>query len=185
MGESALLQALCVPLAAGAVSWIIGKRGRHVCFALALFAAAWTLGVTWTIFRHTGVSLNIPWFQAGDLTLGLVMKTTPLTGLLGLAVAGFTLLLSMLHLRVPGWPFHPAGYLVVGSWGALRYWLPIFVTWLIKTGILRYGGLVAHNKALPFFVGLILGEFSAGFLRTIVDLAYRLYLPAMSGIGGL
>jgi len=64
-------------------------------------------------------------------------------------------------------------------------WLPVFITWLIKGALLHYGGLRAYQRALPFFLGLILGEFSAGFLRTIIDLAFNLYLPASSGIGGL
>jgi hypothetical protein len=64
-------------------------------------------------------------------------------------------------------------------------WLPVCLTWLLKGVLLRYGGLRAYRRALPFFLGLILGEFSAGFLRTVVDLAFNLHLPASSGIGGL
>ena len=64
-------------------------------------------------------------------------------------------------------------------------WLPILVTWIIKSTILRYGGLKLHQKALPFFMGLVLGEFAAGFLRTVIDLAWNLHFPSSSGIGGL
>ncbi len=59
------------------------------------------------------------------------------------------------------------------------------VSWLAKTIILRYGGLQGYRTALPFFIGLVLGEFSTGLLRTILDLSLGLYLPADSGIGGL
>jgi hypothetical protein len=99
--------------------------------------------------------------------------------------AGFTLLLSALRARFVWWPFHPAGYLVAGSFGLFRLWLPIFLSWLMKVLILRYGGLGAYRKALPFFLGLILGEFTAGFLRSILDVSVGLYLPPSSGIGGL
>jgi hypothetical protein len=42
-----------------------------------------------------------------------------------------------------------------------------------------------YRRALPFFFGLVVGEFTAGFIRTVVDLAFDLYLPVDSGIGGL
>jgi hypothetical protein len=97
----------------------------------------------------------------------------------------FTLLLAAMRVRFIWWPFHPAGYLVAGSFGLFRLWLPIFVSWLIKVLLLRYGGLQAYRRALPFFIGLILGEFVAGFARTVLDMALGLHLPPESGIGGL
>ena len=99
--------------------------------------------------------------------------------------AGFTVFLGLMRARFLWWPFHPIGYMAASSYGAYRMWAPVFVTWVIKGMLLRYGGLRAYRRALPFFLGLILGEFSAGFLRTIIDLAFNLYLPASSGIGGL
>ena len=97
----------------------------------------------------------------------------------------FTLFLASMRVRFIWWPFHPAGYLVAGSFGLFRLWLPIFVSWLIKVLLLRYGGLQAYRRALPFFIGLILGEFVTGFARTILDMALGLHLPPESGIGGL
>jgi hypothetical protein len=99
--------------------------------------------------------------------------------------AGFVLSLSALRARFVWWPFHPAGYLVSGSFGLFRLWFPIFLSWLIKVLLLRYGGLRAYRAALPFFLGLILGEFGMGFLRSLLDFAFGLYLPPESGIGGL
>ncbi|MEI6504238.1 MAG: DUF6784 domain-containing protein, partial [Armatimonadota bacterium] len=98
---------------------------------------------------------------------------------------GFTLFLAFMRSQFLWWPFHPVGYLVSGSFGLFRLWLPIFITWLLKSLLLRYGGLKAYRKAWPFFIGLICGEFAAAFLRTIVDLVFTLYLPPSSGVGGL
>ncbi len=98
---------------------------------------------------------------------------------------GFTLFLAAMRTRLSWWPFHPAGYLVSGSFGLFRLWVPIFLTWLTKSLLLRYGGMSAYQKARPFFFGLIFGEFVAAFLRTVIDLAFSLYLPAESGVGGL
>jgi hypothetical protein len=98
---------------------------------------------------------------------------------------GMVMFLAQMRTRFVGWPFHPAGYLVAGSFGLMRLWLPVFLTWLIKSLVLRYGGLQGYRTALPFFIGLVLGEFSAGFIRTVLDSAFGLYLPPTSGIGGL
>ena len=108
-------------------------------------------------------------------------------GAMGAYVFGilFTLFLAWMRSEFLWWPFHPAGYLVSGSFGLFRLWLPIFVSWLIKVLLLRYGGLRAYRRALPFFLGLVLGEFAAGFVRTALDLIFGLHLPPSSGIGGL
>jgi hypothetical protein len=93
--------------------------------------------------------------------------------------------LGFMRTHFLAWPFHPAGYLVSGCFGLFRLWVPILVAWLLKAIILRYGGLMGYRTALPFFIGMVLGEFSAGFLRTVLDLALGLHLPPGSGIGGL
>ena len=41
------------------------------------------------------------------------------------------------------------------------------MAWAIKLAIVRYGGAKAYNKALPFFIGLVLGEFTIGSLLGI------------------
>jgi hypothetical protein len=97
----------------------------------------------------------------------------------------FTLFLAAMRTHFVWWPFHPVGYVVAGSFGLFRLWLPIFLTWLLKSLLLRYGGMEAYRKARPFFIGLIFGEFSAAFARTLLDLAFDLHLPAESGVGGL
>ncbi|HSB75000.1 MAG TPA: DUF6785 family protein, partial [Terriglobales bacterium] len=102
--------------------------------------------------------------------------------LFGMAMAAF---LALMRSRFVEWPFHPAGYLVSGCFGLMRLWMPMFVAWAIKALVLRYGGLRGYRAALPLFLGLVLGEFTAGFLRTVLDGAFGLYLPPESGIGGL
>jgi hypothetical protein len=43
-----------------------------------------------------------------------------------------------------------------------KLWACFFVAWAAKAVITRYGGARAYQKALPFFVGLTLGEFVVG-----------------------
>ena len=98
--------------------------------------------------------------------------------------AMIALFLSAMRAKFIWWPFHPAGYLAASSWGLARMWVPLFGSWLIKVSLLRYGGLKAYKKAIPFFIGLIAGEFVIGMLATLLGF-FGIELPASSGIGGL
>lgn len=95
----------------------------------------------------------------------------------GLAAAvGFSLTIALNSLRMafPWFPFHPVGYAVSSSWSMHRLWLCLFLAWLIKAVVLRYGGLQSYKKALPFFMGLILGECIIGGGWILVGLALNI-----------
>jgi hypothetical protein len=70
------------------------------------------------------------------------------------------------------WPFHPAGFAITTSWGMNIIWSCLFVSWLIKWVIMKYGGLKMHQRAIPFFLGLILGEFTVGSLWTLIGITF-------------
>ncbi len=56
------------------------------------------------------------------------------------------------------WPFHPLGYILGGEW-MLRYlWFSIFLAWLIKWAILKFGGINGYRKNVPLFVGITVGD---------------------------
>jgi len=74
----------------------------------------------------------------------------------------FTLLLALLRMSLFWWPLHPAGYAVASNWSINLFWFSIFISWVIKFLILRHGGLTLHRRSIPFFMGLILGEFIVG-----------------------
>jgi hypothetical protein len=78
------------------------------------------------------------------------------------AGCSFTLFLQAMSLRFVGWPFHPLGYALAGSWSMNTIWLPTMLAWAAKSLVCRYGGLRAHRRALPFFLGLILGDYVVG-----------------------
>ncbi len=89
---------------------------------------------------------------------------------IGVGAAGA---LVMLRLRTQflWWPLHPIGYAVSSYYSGAILWLPLLVAWVIKTGVLRFGGLRLFRRWLPFFLGLILGEFVVGGAWTIVGTA--------------
>ncbi len=79
-----------------------------------------------------------------------------------LAGTAVTVLLVYLRTHFLWWPFHPLGYAMAPSYTMWVIWFPCFVTWLAKSVILRYGGMKAYLKAMPLFIGLVLGEFGMG-----------------------
>lgn len=84
----------------------------------------------------------------------------------GIVVA---LLLMNLKLRVPVFPLHPMAFPLAFSW-AIDALLPaIILTWVIKALLLRYGGLRAHQRALPFFLGLIVGDACISLAGTVLS----------------
>jgi hypothetical protein len=91
------------------------------------------------------------------------------------ASVGLTTVVAMqvVRARFPGFPFHPLGYAVSTSWSMNYVWMPLLIAWLIKLVILRYGGLRLYQRALPFFFGLILGEFVVGSLWTLVGVVFN------------
>ncbi len=66
--------------------------------------------------------------------------------------------LYWLCLRSPAWPLHPIGILIANTWYGNGAWVSIFLGWLIKVLLLKYGGARAYRSARPVFLGLILGE---------------------------
>lgn len=81
-------------------------------------------------------------------------------GTLGLLGFGATLVIvvGVMRLRFPRFPFHPLPLVVMGSWVLSRFWLSFFIGWLIKKMILLIGGRHLFDQTRPFFVGLLAGQ---------------------------
>lgn len=75
------------------------------------------------------------------------------------AGAGITALLGVARQRFSWWPMHPVGYALANTMSMDYMWMPFFLGWLAKAVTLRYGGMRLYRKLLPFFCGLILGDY--------------------------
>lgn len=76
--------------------------------------------------------------------------------------------LKALRFRYGGLPFHPAGYALAISFAMDYFWFAFFVSWLIKSVLMRYGGQKAHRQGLWFFLGLISGDYVIGSIWAII-----------------
>ena len=87
----------------------------------------------------------------------------------------FSLSLMLMRMKFFWFPFHPAAYAAVcGSWAVNYIWFTLLVAWGLKLILLKYGGRNAHRKAMPFFLGLILGQFTVGSLWTILGMLFNI-----------
>ena len=86
------------------------------------------------------------------------------------------LLLSAMRARFMGFPLHPAAYALNLTFANDFFWCDMFVAWVFKALILRYGGSKMYRQALPFFLGLILGDFVTGAAWSIVGTLFHVNL---------
>jgi hypothetical protein len=84
-------------------------------------------------------------------------------------VVGFVFIVAMMHLKthVAWWPIHPIGFAVSGSWAMMHLWCPLLIAWTVKWTLTRYGGHSSFRHAVPFALGLIMGDLVGGSFWTI------------------
>jgi hypothetical protein len=78
------------------------------------------------------------------------------------AGCAFSLAMSAFRARFTWFPLHPIAYAVAGGWGMYNLWLPILIGGSAKLVVTRYSGLRGYRRLLPFFMGLMLGEYLIG-----------------------
>ena len=71
-------------------------------------------------------------------------------------------------------PLHPAGYVIGVAPGTTDIiWFPLLIAMVAKWIILRNGGIKAYRRAIPFFIGLVLGEALMGCFWPLLSLILR------------
>jgi len=105
----------------------------------------------------------------------------PDRGRTGAAVVGVLVTAGLVGLRSVflRFPLHPLGYAMVTAYGG-PLWGPFFIVWLLKSLILRVGGMGMYRRLIPFFLGIVVGHFFTaglvwGWLSTINEM-YRRYV---------
>ena len=71
-------------------------------------------------------------------------------------------------------PLHPAGYVIGVAPGTTDViWFPLLIAMVTKWVVLRNGGIKAYRRAIPFFIGLVLGEALMGCFWPLLSLILR------------
>ena len=95
------------------------------------------------------------------------------TSVLGAAFAA-NLGIMFLRSRFVWCPLHPAGYVIGVAPGTTDViWFPLLLAMVAKWLILKHGGINAYRKAVPFFIGLVLGEALMGCFWPLLSLILR------------
>ncbi len=95
------------------------------------------------------------------------------SGAIGGMAAGAVIVSALTFLRqwFPWWPLNPLGYALAGTMSMEYMWCPFLIGWAIKLVTLRYGGVKMFHNLLPFFLGLILGDYVVPMLWGIWGMA--------------
>jgi hypothetical protein len=156
----------------------VPKRRLTVALALALvLGVAVSFAIALMIWYAYGAGARTdswrtwmgrqPFEQLAD-----ALKTPVKTDFAGtLAIgAGFfiTSMLMILRTQFIGWIFHPVGYAMANTATMNQVWMPFLLAWLLKVNVLHFGGMRLYRQSLPFFYGVIMGDFLAGGLTTLV-----------------
>lgn len=94
--------------------------------------------------------------------------------LVGVVVTAF---LAYMRFAFFWWPLHPLGYALCASWTLIVFWFPCLVAWVLKALVMRYGGMRFYVRARPFFLGMVMGEFSAAVVWAVVAWAANVPAP--------
>ncbi len=114
-----------------------------------------------------------PWYElASKLSLPTQGSTASLLATLG--GMAFTFGGMLARTRLTWWPLHPVGFAVSSSWAMERLWCPLFIAWLAKRLLVRYGGSKAYVRTVPFAFGLVLGDFLTGSFWNLLGVLFNL-----------
>jgi hypothetical protein len=82
--------------------------------------------------------------------------------------AGFAMLLAMLRARYTWFPFHPMGFALGVGGTCDRWWFALLLCSVFKGIIIHYGGVRGYQKAAPFFMGLVLGNYVVACIWSLI-----------------
>ncbi len=175
------------PMAAAAnglrmVSEFIGRERRAAFLGMMLAVVVTLCASGWMVihlsYTRGGINLS-PWFwkhsSSFPLTYIAAMIQTPsVTEAAGWLFTGFGAgvmwLLMFVQQRVTWWPVHPLGLAISGTVFTSGFmWFSVFIAWLTKVVVLKYGGgnLYSHSRYL--FMGMILGAFVTSGTWLVID----------------
>jgi len=139
------------------------------------------VGSVWSIlylaYKYGGINLN-GWFfgggpQAPFAYIADKLNTPTQANWQGwvhtCVVGGIMALLMLARHHLLWWPLHPIGYPISAVWLMDELWFSIFLAWLIKLTVMKYGGPRLYRATRPFFLGLIMGQFVIAGTWLFVD----------------
>jgi hypothetical protein len=164
---------------------LISVSRKKLSYAMLIAAAVGAISCFWAflhIAHNLGASTrlyNRTWFaRAGVTRLQNWLSYPSNTDITGTVFIGigffFTVALMILRTRFLWWHLHPVGYAVSSFFIGNVLWFPVLISSSIKWIVLKYGGIKRYRQAVPFFIGLILGEYVIGSLWSLFGVIFSI-----------
>jgi hypothetical protein len=156
------------------------RSRRYVFWAIVVAVFCGLIGSLWTAmqlaYKDGGINSN-GWFfiSMPNYIYKTAVDTLKPAGVywpgMGFTVLGGAamLLLTWMRQRFLWWPLHPIGFPIMTSWLVDWMWFSVFLAWLIKITILKYGGAALFSRSRTFFLGIILGRMLISGAWLVVD----------------
>ena len=155
---------------------------RRLILAVALAVPAAIVSAVMTVlilgYRYGGINLSFWFFGirfAGMpydfMTYNIANMTGPDLECLGfMGIGALTqVVLTVLYHRFLWWPINPLVFPVAAIWSTHHLMPSIFMAWVCKVLVLRYGGARWYRRTRPFFLGMILGQYASGGMWIVID----------------
>jgi hypothetical protein len=118
----------------------------------------------WFLLVHTYRTADAGWSDAGGYLNNIINKRQG-PDMLGISMTmlGFiiVMVLDAIRFKFPGFPLHPAGYVLSMNYGVDYYWFGLLIALLVKNFVQRYYGLRGYDKLRMVALGILLGEYAA------------------------
>ena len=150
------------------LTWAVG-----LAMVIALVLSAWF--TIYLAYRYGSMNLLISQHYSEEPSRFALEKITnptgpSLSGYLWMGGGGLIMgLLLVARHQFLWWPFHPLGFLVSHGRVMDGIWFTLFLAWLFKSLVLKYGGVSLYRQTLPFFLGLALGHIVIGGVWLVID----------------
>jgi len=177
------IRTFVMAVTANALKMASSLKGGHRRFFPALL-----LGIVASLFSSVFTTLSLgykvgaintnPWFFVNGPTYPYRYVAEKILNphgprfdgmVIALVGAGITALLTSLRRFLVWFPLHPIGFCISTIWLMDELWFTCFISWLLKVSVLRYSGFQGYRRAVPFFLGLILGQFTCNGFWLILD----------------
>ncbi len=159
----------------------VGKRRRPMFWAMAIAVVIGvvvsSLMILYLSYTYGGLNLN-DWYFKGNSRVAysyIALKIEKPSGpdglgwaLKGVGAAVMAVLMFMQR-NFLWWPLHPLGWAIGANGWLNNLWFSIFLAWLVKSTILRYGGHKLFRAGQNLFLGFVLGQYSAAGVWFVID----------------
>jgi hypothetical protein len=139
---------------------VVAVPATFIIHVAALYHLGGSAKASWGLHlgRHTWDQVLAPWLQGQAGGLYRLPQWTSLGVVVG--TAGASLSLLALRQRCHWFLLHPVGIVLTNAMNDV--WLAVFAAMTAKWVVLRYLGLRGYRAAIPFCLGLMVGDMTMG-----------------------